>query len=714
MRISRLYAQDLFSYETLDLNLSGIGLCLIEGENRDMGGSNGAGKSSIFESLVWTLFGSTAKGLKGDDVIRENSQHQPITGRSFGMVECEIADKKIQVFRHRRHKEHSNKLILLIDGKDVSMGSDRETQMRVNDLLQLNLQSFTSAVLFPQGNSGFAGLTDSDQKGILDSILGTSRFDTAKEAASIKGTDLRKQAASLHANRKGVFDQIAILQALVDRTKQQAAEWESNRLRQIQLLRSQIASLPIPVQLPDSVSETVQKLEDYFAKLPNSADDCKARLHAADRALQAAIAEHSRAKESVSHAHARVPVRPDSDKPESSASELLELLQTSSQKIAIFETSLHTMEHDLEHIRKSEDQRSQTSHCDTCGQVLSEVAKDAMFGRMSDSKDGLIREIAAAQASLSGLHKRSREERQLWELAQVWERYERDVANAPNTEAAEARLQSAEESLRYCQQARDEAAAMSDSVGAAWNQLLQLRNQKLLADQQVAQERQQRAALEARIAEVESATSNPYQTQNSDNESRIRSLEQQSKVQASVAKRIDEEIAVCDFWVEGFGNKGLKSLLFDHAVPAIQQNANLYLEVLSSGTASLDIATTSTLASGETRDRLSVSATYNAGGGSYAKASGGERRRIDLALLFALGDLGSARAFAPIQLRLLDEPFDDLDQIGSEQVVHLLNTFIVPQAGTVLVMSHNDNLKSLISKRLVVVKERGVSRIEAR
>jgi ABC-type transporter Mla maintaining outer membrane lipid asymmetry ATPase subunit MlaF len=74
-----------------------------------------------------------------------------------------------------------------------------------------------------------------------------------------------------------------------------------------------------------------------------------------------------------------------------------------------------------------------------------------------------------------------------------------------------------------------------------------------------------------------------------------------------------------------------------------------------------------------------------------------------------LGELGASRSRFPIQLRLLDEPFDGLDGLGAEQVVQVLQSQVVPNAGTVLVMTHDDNLKSLIGDRLQVVKENGVS-----
>jgi hypothetical protein len=58
--------------------LGPFSLVLIEGENRDQGGSNGAGKSAIFEALTWELFGFVNRDLRGDDVIRLDLQKKPV------------------------------------------------------------------------------------------------------------------------------------------------------------------------------------------------------------------------------------------------------------------------------------------------------------------------------------------------------------------------------------------------------------------------------------------------------------------------------------------------------------------------------------------------------------------------------------------------------------------------------------------------------------
>jgi DNA repair exonuclease SbcCD ATPase subunit len=98
------------------------------------------------------------------------------------------------------------------------------------------------------------------------------------------------------------------------------------------------------------------------------------------------------------------------------------------------------------------------------------------------------------------------------------------------------------------------------------------------------------------------------------------------------------------------------------------------------------------------------------GAASYEGASAGERRRVDLACLFALGDLAQARAGTRVELRLLDEPFERVDEVGHNEVVRLLRT-VASEVGTLLLTSHEEAVKALIDQRILVSKHRGVSSV---
>ena len=94
----------------------------------------------------------------------------------------------------------------------------------------------------------------------------------------------------------------------------------------------------------------------------------------------------------------------------------------------------------------------------------------------------------------------------------------------------------------------------------------------------------------------------------------------------------------------------------------------------------------------------------------YAANSAGERRRIDLCIAFALGDLVSNRANKRFNILILDEVFDHLDEAGIESVMLLLNKLSSVRE-SVFVITHNDTLKARFSKVTTVIRENSGARV---
>lgn len=73
IKFKKLHIENFMSIGEADIDLSDRAFTLIEGVNNnenDNARSNGSGKSSIFESLVWTLTGTTMRGNK--DIVNFN------------------------------------------------------------------------------------------------------------------------------------------------------------------------------------------------------------------------------------------------------------------------------------------------------------------------------------------------------------------------------------------------------------------------------------------------------------------------------------------------------------------------------------------------------------------------------------------------------------------------------------------------------------------
>lgn len=182
--------------------------------------------------------------------------------------------------------------------------------------------------------------------------------------------------------------------------------------------------------------------------------------------------------------------------------------------------------------------------------------------------------------------------------------------------------------------------------------------------------------------------------------------EELSKEQAVLSTEMEQ----LSFWVDAFGNAGIKSYLLDSVTPFLNKRANYYLSKLAGNTTQIEFSTQTRLATGELRDKFEVRILNSVGGDSYESNSTGERRRIDLAISLALQDLVMTRSKGRLNVLLYDEIFDGLDAIGCENAILLLQE-MQKSVESIFVITHNDILKSYFDRFLIVTKENGETKV---
>jgi DNA repair exonuclease SbcCD ATPase subunit len=95
-------------------------------------------------------------------------------------------------------------------------------------------------------------------------------------------------------------------------------------------------------------------------------------------------------------------------------------------------------------------------------------------------------------------------------------------------------------------------------------------------------------------------------------------------------------------------------------------------------------------------------------GNDLLSASGGEAKRVDLAVAFAIRDLYLSCNSTSPSLLVIDEPCDFLDESGSKALVSLLSN--TDLASSIFLISHNPVIKSLIPNSITISKENSISR----
>lgn len=203
---------------------------------------------------------------------------------------------------------------------------------------------------------------------------------------------------------------------------------------------------------------------------------------------------------------------------------------------------------------------------------------------------------------------------------------------------------------------------------------------------------------------------NPFITQLNDlMDKKVKYLKAQEEKQ----KAADEALAkveLANMAVSVFGPAGVRAHILDTVTPFLNSRTSEYLGALSDGNIHATWTTLATTAKGELKEKFSIAVSNDAGGSSFKKLSGGEKRKVRLATALALQDLVMSRATKPIGLWIADEIDYALDDSGLERLMGVLERK-ARERGTVLIISHQSGLKDWVDLTVEVIKKDGASTI---
>jgi DNA repair exonuclease SbcCD ATPase subunit len=189
-----------------------------------------------------------------------------------------------------------------------------------------------------------------------------------------------------------------------------------------------------------------------------------------------------------------------------------------------------------------------------------------------------------------------------------------------------------------------------------------------------------------------------------------RANEEITRLEASHAEKT-AEFNLASFWSVGFGKKGIQAWLLDEVIPFLEERTNVYLLSLTDGAVVADFGTR-TEGTKKSLEKLDISVVKDGHKAHVGTLSGGERRRFDLAMSFALHDLLIHRGVKSSCL-FLDEIFDTLDETGADRVAEVIRQKKeFSGVESVFVISHSQKVVQAFHNKLVVRHRDGVSWLE--
>ena len=649
-KFKKIKAKNFLSYKDLELDLDKRGLILVEGKNLTNSAflSNGSAKSSLLSTVTYALYGKTEKGQTADEVVNNKVGKDTSVKLYF-----DVDEQAYRIERYRKDKKNKNQVKLFKGNDEIKTNSTKETNQRILDLFGIDYSAYINSISIGQGSeTSFSDATDKQKKEILENVANIAIYARAQEVAKQKVTDTQTQLAEY---------------------KNLLANYESEKDKFETLKQSEQDKYDNAMSYYSSAQELLKEAEGKYKDLVE-----KANLDTLNDQKEELLGELDSIKYVIDNKEPKQTFTLDTSEYENKISELQVILNK-------FSAEKMSKENEVNNLKVSYNSFNTATVCPTCGSPLDPThalnEQEKIINQVSKIKEY----ITQLEGGISMTNKKITEAKQ--ELQDKQTEFNEFVAD------------------------RDREY---DSIVAV--------NQKAYFDKQ-----QEVNNIQSQIDKVNNDIQNAYNTMEHyrwdlekreqpnppyDYKEELDKLEKDNKENMEKVDKLTDDMLEYEQVVKMYSNSGVRSIVLDNIKPYLNEQANKYLAILAGSTIQINLTTQKENKDGSISDKFEVE-VYNASGGSdYKSASAGERKRIDLAISFALQDLVIKQNNTSVNLLMLDEVFENLDEVANENVITLLEEK-AKEVESIFVITHNEQLKGLFSNKVTVVKEQdGISKLE--
>lgn len=509
-------------------------IVLVKGTNYDTAktpedaksSSNGAGKSSIPEILVYGLYGQTIKAPKKigtKDVINQK------TGKGL-VVEVFWDDYKVE----RRRKPDS--LRLWKGDEELTLGGMPATQELIENIIGLNYQTFVNVVIFTDDNSqSFLECNAAEKRSIIENLLSLEKYKTYHENA--------KALAKQHTlSLKTIQQEISHYETLIkseEATKinlgNNVKKWKTDKVNEVTTLSKQkdnaqeeIAVLKSSTDMVEyeSAQNEISELQNVIATLESKIDPVNKKISNFEKTVSVGNTELKAVEE---------------------AKHVLNLEKNTFiseiKKVSEVIAKLNNLEPGI-----------QCSHC--YGEIKAEN-----YDSMKKEHQKIGVDLKTKYDSV---------------VADIKIKDEDIVVKTTNLNAAKKELDTTKKLL----------SDINNKVSIARNKVITLSKIKAPDNNlKVAGLEEKIKIIDQQISKIKNELdgATPYDNLIAENEIKLQNYEIDLKEKISNYEELKKQEKYFEFWKIAFGDSGIRKFVLDEIIPALNDNLNYWLQFLIDG-----------------------------------------------------------------------------------------------------------------------------------
>ena len=643
-----------FGPEGIQIDFSNFkNIVLIRGENKDAkpidptapteeykASSNGSGKSSIQELIVYGLYGKTVKRpekLGVNDVVHNK------VGKN---CKLELRWNEYRLIRTRLENGESNTLRLWkseesdwSDANEITQGTMAETQKLVEEAVGLTYDSFVNISVFTDDQrSCFLEVDNTKKKEIVENLLSLNEYRGWHDNAKA----IKKENKTKIDNKSAEYKMLLSNQADGNRRLQLAEKnnenWKTGLQQKIARIEQQIGTKQKELGATDSGNELIkyQEAQDLIVK------------------INAELPQHEQTK------------KDKSEKLEFAKNKLEQLKEQASELNDKNQEIQREVKNKLAERKKKENEIADLqsnepgTKCNKCKGTINQENIDSYIKQVQREVQEINLDIQAHMENATA-------------LAQKIEPLDVNQKKAKQfIGQLEVQINEIDATIKKLQK---------DLVVASQVREPKVDNKEQLIEQEINNLKKEKENLQ-----IELQGKSPFQEIIESDLHELNELKKLIDGKAAEIKELEGEMPYYDYWISGFGENGIRKWIIDGIIPELNNRVNYWLQFLIDNKITLAFD-----------NQLNETIERNPADGNpyvYYAMSTGQRRRLNLAVSQAFAHIMMLSAGAAPSLVFLDEVSTNVDGAGIVGIYNMIQE--LAEDRMVFITTHDQNLLQML------------------
>lgn len=601
-----------------------------------------------------SLLGIIPYTLFGKAIKNKLSHKELINNQSKSKMRTEVRWDNYRVVRTRK----KDTLRFWEDDKEITLGGMPDTQKLIEDRLGLNYETFCSISVFTDDNSGsFLECDTATKRQIVENLLSLEKYRLFGETSKQLRNDFKQSIVLLQKEYEFALKSCDAAETRLQQIEQDEKNWKAGKQKELSALIAEYKGLQAKLKTSDTGAALLayKEAQAEIKKLNNSIPE----LEKEQSKLEAMVVETE--KQQIP------PIRKERD-------QLAIDAHKHASTIGALEVSISRSDTKIDDLRSQKD----GTKCPTCyGEIKHENFKNVIQHEEEQLKNARS-EIAATSAKLAEIKAKIKD------LDGKIDGINQGIG-ATN--------------LKIC--------AISKEMVATRNKITELAKIKQPAakvDEAVIQSEIENLRKQILAKQDEINGASPYEMTIKSAQDEITTKKTEADDKRAQLQSADGSLPYYDFWVKAFGDAGIRKFVIDGIIPSLNSRVAYWLQFLIDGKINLEF-------NNELEETIS---RYPADGDPfvYHAMSGGERRRLNLAVSQAFAMVMMLSCGRCPSFVFLDEVSSNIDRIGVSGIYNMICE--LSKERQVFITTHDSDLLEMLGgcDTINLVKKSGFTHLK--